>query len=102
MAYATICLTNGVEIKKAPVGYSWTVFLFGGWPCLFRQDWIWGVILILAEYFTWGIAGIVFGFFYNKMYIKNLIDKGYKIKDMPDISDEQLKEYLGYIILPKV
>lgn len=101
MASTTIYLTNGVEIKKAPVGFSWTVFFFGGWPAIFRQDWLWGIILLIAEYLTWGIAGIVFAFFYNKMYIKNLVDNGYKIKDMPGVTDEQLKAYLGYVDLPK-
>lgn len=102
MASKTIYLTNGIEIKSAPVGFSWTVFFFGGWPALFRQDWMWGVILILANIFTYCFAGLVFSFFYNKMYIKSLIDKGYKIKDMPGCTDDELKAYLGLVNLPKV
>ena len=47
MAYTTVLLTNGVEVKKAPIGFSWTVFCFGGWPPLFRQDWLWGVGLLI-------------------------------------------------------
>lgn len=101
MAYTTVYLTNGVEIKKAPVGFSWTVFIFGGWPALFRQDWLIGIALIIACIFTYGIAGIVCSFFYNKVYIKNLITKGYKFKDTPGVSDEQLKAYLGYIEIPR-
>lgn len=100
MAHATIYLTNGVEVKKAPVGFSWTVFLFGGWPPLFRQDWLWGIALIIACIFTWGIAGIVCSFFYNKVYIKSLIDKGYTINPSSEVTDDYLKNYLGYVKLP--
>ena len=102
MAHATIYLTNGVELKKAPVGFSWTTFFFGGWPALFRQDWIWGIGGILANIVLYGCAGIVCAFFYNKVYIKSLVDKGYKIKDMPGVTEDYLKGYLGYLELPKV
>lgn len=101
MAHTTVYLTDGVELKKAPVGYSWTTLLFGGWPALFRQDWLWGICVILASILTYGLAGIVCSFFYNKVYIKSLIKKGYKFKETPGISDEQLKQYLGYIELPR-
>lgn len=101
MARTTVYLTNGTEIKKAPVGFSWTVLFFGGWPCMFRQDWLWGILLILACIFTYGIAGIVCSFFYNKVYIKNLLEKGYKFNSTPGITDDSLKEYLGLLELPK-
>ena len=101
MAKATIYLTNGLEVKKAPVGFSWTVFFFGGWPCFFRQDWIWGIVLLVACMLTWGIAGMVFAFFYNKVYIKNLIDRGFKVKESSQVTDEFLKDYLGYVTIPK-
>lgn len=100
MARATIYLTNGVEIKKAPVGFSWTVFFFGGIPALFRQDWLWGIGLIIANMLLWGFAGIIAAFFYNKVYIKSLIEKGYTIQPSSEISDESLKNYLGFIKLP--
>jgi len=101
MAFTTVYLTNGVEIKKAPVGFSWTVLFFGGWPCLFRQDWLWGVLLIVASILTYGLAGLVCSFFYNKVYIKNLLNKGYTFSNTPGITDEALKAYLGYVSLPK-
>jgi hypothetical protein len=101
MAKATIYLTNGLEVKKAPVGFSWTVFFWGGWPCLFRQDWVWAILLLLACIFTYGIAGIVCAFFYNKVYIKSLIEKGYWIHDSNQVSDTELKQYLSYLELPK-
>lgn len=101
MAYTTVYLSNGVEVKKAPVGFSWTVLLFGGWPPLFRQDWLWGICLLLACLFTYGIAGIVCAFFYNKVYIKNLVAKGYKFTETPGVSEEQLKQYLGLVTIPR-
>lgn len=101
MAHTTVYLSNGIEVKKAPVGFSWTVFLFGGWPAIFRQDWLWGIGLILACVFTYGIAGIVCSFFYNKVYIKNLISKGYSFTNMGGLTDEAMKAYTGLINLPK-
>lgn len=100
MAYTKISLTNGVEIKMAPVGFSWTTLCFGGWPALIRQDWIWGFGLLIACLFSWGLAGVIAAFVYNKIYIKNLLEKGYRVKDTPGITDEQLKNYLGYVTLP--
>lgn len=105
MAYATIYLTNGVEIKKAPVGFSWTTFFFGGWPALFRQDWVWGIGGIIANVLLYGLPGLVCAFFYNKVYIKSLVDKGYKIRVKnsfdSEVTDAKLQEYLGYLELPK-
>ena len=100
MAYATIYLTNGIEIKKAPVGFSWTTFFFGGWPAIFRQDWLWGVLGIIGSILTWGISGIVCSFIYNKVYIKNLINNGYKVVMPSMVNPDQLKAYLGFVNLP--
>ena len=94
-------VTNGVEIKKVPLGFSWTMFFFGGWPAIFRQDWLWGVLLIIACVFTYGIAGIVCAFFYNKVYAKNLFNKGYYIQTLPPgVTEDHVKNYLGLVTLP--
>lgn len=101
MAYTKINLTNGVDVKTAPVGFSWTMFFFGGWPCIFRQHWLWGIGMIIASMLTYGIAGIVGAFFYNKVYIKSLVDKGYRVRTLPpNLTEEGLKNYLGYITVP--
>lgn len=101
MAFATIIMTNGIELKKAPIGFSWTTFFFGGWPAIFRQDWLWGIALILACVFTWGIAGIVCAFIYNKSYLKRLYDKGYTISGLPPgVTEDTVKHYLGFVTLP--
>lgn len=89
MAHTTIIFKHPVlgEMKKAPVGFSWTTFFFGFFPALFRGDWKWSIIILLitliAGGFTMGIGSvvcwIVFAAIYNKMYIKDLLMKGYVI-----------------------
>jgi hypothetical protein len=78
------------------------MFFFGGWPPIFRQDWIWGVLLILACLATYGIAGIVCSFFYNKAYINNLLNKGYKVNSLGALTPEALNSYLGRVSVPVV
>jgi hypothetical protein len=100
MAYTTIYMTNGIEVKKAPVGFSWTTFFFSGIPGLFRQDWIWAVAIIIAAVVTHGVAGVIAAFFYNKIYIKSLFGKGYYVHNLGGLTEDSLKTYLGYIHLP--
>ncbi len=101
MAYTTITVTNGVEIKKVPLGFSWTTFFFGGWPAIFRQDWMMGAVILVLTMLTWGIAGIVFAFIYNNIYAKSLFSKGYMIHTLsPGITEEMVRNQLGYIKFP--
>jgi hypothetical protein len=72
-------------IKQAPVGFSWTVFFFGFFPPLFRGDWKWGLIILVASVCTFGLAVLVFIFIYNKLYIQSLIDQGYTSVDSEHI-----------------
>ena len=76
-------------IKECTTGYSWTSFFFGGFVPLCRGDLKWAVILFvlsfLVAFCTAGFGVIfvspVFGFFYNKVYIKDLVEKGYTYTD---------------------
>nr|WP_157336552.1 DUF2628 domain-containing protein [Paenibacillus lutrae] len=73
-------------MKEVKVGFSWTTFFFGFFPALFRGDLKWAAIMFLISLilgaFTIGfgaaVSGIVFSFVYNKIYIKELIEKGYR------------------------
>jgi len=85
-----IILKNDAGLtKQVKVGFSWTTFFFGFFPALFRGDLKWAAIMFIIEVilgaFTFGIgawvSGIVFSFIYNKIYIKELIEKGYKPAD---------------------
>lgn len=90
MAHGKVKVVNPTtgEHKLAPVGFSWTTLFFGMFPALFRLDWknlaiMTAVILIgglvSGGLFSW-VALIVFGFIYNdKMYLKGLLDSGYRI-----------------------
>lgn len=100
MAYATVYLSNGKEIKKAPVGYSWTVLFWGCFPPFMRQDWLWGFGILIAGMVTCGAVGIIASFFYNKVYIKALVDEGYSITSFENITEDDLRNYLGYVTLP--
>jgi hypothetical protein len=82
MAFDLLALKNPTtgEIKMAPVGYSWTVLFFSCFPPLFRSDWKHFAIILVLNAFTFGFAGLVFSFIYNKMYIKDLIyTRGFKV-----------------------
>ncbi|ACB59756.1 MULTISPECIES: hypothetical protein [Exiguobacterium] len=73
-------------IKEVKAGFSWTTFFFGFFPAFFRGDIKWGLIqlivgivttLLTAGFGGW-IVNIVFSFLYNKIYINDLIEKGYR------------------------
>ncbi len=81
MAKGKIILSNKLTQMKreAPVGFSWTTFFFGFFPPLFRGDWKWFGIILLLNLLTWGLAGFVFAFLYNKLHIKDLLNNGYRL-----------------------
>ena len=85
---------NTGAIKVAPVGFSWTSFFFSGIPALMRGHVGMGVIQILLSIFTASLSNFVFGFIYNKMYIKHMISEGAKMSSAT-LSDDALKAKLG-------
>jgi hypothetical protein len=97
MAYTKIVLENPKtgQIKEAPVGFSWTVFFFKWFQALFRGDWKWAIIILLLAIFTWGISGLVFMFIYNKLYIKDLIGSGFKVKSVGLGTVGQVSQKIG-------
>ena len=83
------------QTKEAPVGFSWTVLLFGFFPPLFRGDWKWAIIMFLLALLSWGLSSLVFMFTYNKLYIKDLIRAGYKAKSVNNGSLPETVSKLG-------
>lgn len=103
MANNKIIFTNphtGI-IREAPVGFSWTVLSFGCFPPLFRSDWKWGVISLLLALGTYGISSIILAFFYNKLYIKDLISAGFKATSVQVGRIEDVERGLS-LTIPKV
>ena len=68
------------QVKIVKEGFSWTMLFFGIFVPLYRGDWKWFLIILIANIFTYGWASIVFAFIYNKIYINDLLEKGYKFQ----------------------
>jgi hypothetical protein len=80
MAFTIITLENPLtgKIRQAPIGISWTTLFFGPFPALLRGHWAGAAIVLIANLLTLGLASIIFMFIYNKMYLKNLLNDGFK------------------------
>lgn len=70
-------------LKKGFYGFSWTTLFFPGFPCFFRGDIVTGLLVILANLLTSGIAGIIWAFIYNKWYTRKLVEQGYQFAGSP-------------------
>lgn len=64
-------------MKQTKLGFSWTMIFFGGFVPLFRGDVKWFLLTWIVAVVTFGLAWFIFPFVYNKMYIKDLVEKGY-------------------------
>ena len=87
-----IFLIKNGGIKEIPTGFSWTTFFFGFFPALIRGDIKWGVIMLGLALTTGGLSWLIFPFIYNKIYIKSLIEMGYKPKGS---NDEKILKDMG-------
>ena len=80
--------------KEASVGFSWLTLFIGCFDPLFRGDIKWAVISLICSVLTGLGFWLVFPFIYNKIYIKDLLEKGYIPANT--LSDEILKQK-GYL-----
>jgi|TARA_B100001063_G_C16630058_1_gene485322 hypothetical protein len=87
MAFSTLNLKHPeFEVtKEVPVGFSWTILFFGFFPPLFRGDFKWGLIMLIAALFTSFISSLIFMFIYNKIYLKSLLEMGYTSIDSEEV-----------------
>lgn len=69
------------ETKQMKLGFSWTMLFFGIFVPLLRMDWKWLGLCFLIDVLSCGIAWLVFPFIYNKIYIKEKIEKGWRPAD---------------------
>ncbi|MCZ0717403.1 DUF2628 domain-containing protein [Aerococcus kribbianus] len=75
------------RLKLVKAGFSWTTFFFGFFVPLFRRDWKWALIIAVVQYALASILdsdslslaiNVVLALFYNKVYINDLMNKGYQ------------------------
>lgn len=86
------------NVKEIKIGFSWTVFFFGFFVPFIRGDFKWGLIMlgisivlsVIGMPFVAPLVGLVFSFLYNKLYARDLFDKGYRGMSAED--DEILKK----------
>jgi hypothetical protein len=85
MAFTTLIMKNPHtgEIKKAPVGVSWTSGFFGPFVPLTRSHFSGAFLWLLFAMCSGGASVLVQLFIYNKRYLKRLIDNGYQVKYSP-------------------
>lgn len=75
-------LVNGSgEMRKAKIGFSWTVFFFGFLVPICRGDAKWAVLMFAASVLTLFLAQMVFCFTYNGTYIRELLANGFRPAD---------------------
>lgn len=81
--------------KQGYYGFSWTTLFFGPFPALFRADFVtfigFFVISALLGLVTYGIGpmllSLVWAFMYNRYYTRKMIEKGYRLSDVPNTVD---------------
>lgn len=64
-------------LREVKVGFSWTIFFFGGIPFLFRGMPLHGVAFIIAGLITFGFSNLILSFIGNKMTAKYYLENGY-------------------------
>ncbi|AMB99089.1 hypothetical protein AWM75_03320 [Aerococcus urinaehominis] len=81
------------QTKQVKLGLSWTAFFFGAFVPLFRGNWKWFFIMLVTNIvlgisagsligdsggFVGFLVNLVWLFFYNKWYVKDLYNDGYR------------------------
>lgn len=90
--------SNG-EIKKAPLGFSWTSLFFNVFPALFRGDFRSTIRGLIVGSITGGAYYLVLPFVYNKIFLLRLFSKGYKISGASaglDVKSHLLNSAISY------
>lgn len=81
-------------IKEVKIGFSWTTLFFGLFVPLIRGDLKWALIMfgiaLIVGVPTYGIgsfiSNLVFAFIYNKLYVRDLLEKGYRPQNEEDVA----------------
>ncbi|MFA5689544.1 MAG: hypothetical protein WC959_10420 [Kiritimatiellales bacterium] len=96
MAYAVIHFKHP-EIgttRRAPAGFSWTMIFWGPFVCLFRKDFAGMLVITLLFLMFLTATNTVAAFCYNRMYIRRLMKKGYKVASVDGATFDSVKQRL--------
>ena len=110
MAHSKITFTHPTfnTVKIAPVGYDWLILLIGPISPFLRSDFKWAAVVLISTFVVGAIIPVfgvwiswgVFGAVYNKMYIKELLEKGYQMTFIESqFTSEQLQGMLELKII---
>jgi hypothetical protein len=93
-------------LQKGIYGFSWTTLFFGPFVPLFRGDFVALTLYLLVAGFLYlinptgicaSLANAIWAFFYNRIYTKELLWKGYEFADTR-YKNEQAAYFLGVAI----
>ena len=65
------------QMKHIKVGFSWTTLFFAFMPALIRGDFKWFSIQLVCAALSLDFSSLIFAFIYNRLYINDLLEKGY-------------------------
>lgn len=65
--------------KTVKHGFSWPMLFFGFLTPLVKGDFKWFLISLLLFAFTDGFSNFVLAFFYNGLYLQELINQGFEV-----------------------
>ena len=111
VAYDTAYLENPRtgQIRSSPLGFSWTMFFFAFFPPLFRGDWKWFAIILIAGLFMalvsagflgW-VPGVIGAFIWNKSYLEGLVREGYQLRSTATGNLDRVDSAVGFHV-PRV
>ena len=73
----SLTLPHTHQMKHIKVGFSWTTLFFAFMPALIRGDFKWFSIQLVCAAFSLDFSSLIFAFIYNRLYINDLLEKGY-------------------------
>lgn len=92
-----ISLTNPHthQMKHTKVGFSWTTLFFAFIPALIRGDFKWFFVQLICGVLSLDFSSLIFAFIYNKLYINDLLEKGFVPADN---RSEKILSSKGFIV----
>lgn len=97
MSHSKITLEHPHTKNKvvAPIGFSWSVLFLGFLVPFWRRDWLTAVVMFILTP-LWPLPNLLLCWFYNKLYLQNLIKAGYLVSVIDsDFTADALSREVG-------